>query len=303
MLDELKAFIAVVDKTSLTRAADSLSLTQSAVSRRILQLEETLGTTLLDRASRPPVPTTVGRRIYQSAKAILRDVDRLRGIPKDDEEPSGTFRLGLPQVIADVALFEIAMRMKTRFPTLGLKCRTEWSTTLQSAVGNGELDAAVLMLPAGSAPPDRMAARHIAHFDVLVVQSRSTSVVPARSSIAKLADQEWVLNPQGCGYRAALQRAMEGVGKALRLSVDVHGTETQLRLVAAGVGLGLAPRSLLAASAHLDELTIVDVADFTLALDLWLVHATAPGNLARALDVLHSALTESPRNNDRATPR
>ena len=303
MLDELKAFIAVVDKTSLTRAADSLSLTQSAVSRRILQLEETLGATLLDRASRPPVPTAVGRRIYQSATAILRDVDRLRGIPKDDEEPSGTFRLGLPQVIADVALFEIAMRMKTRFPALGLKCRTEWSATLQSSVADGELDAAVLMLPAGSLPPDRMESRHVATFDVLVVQSRTASVVPARSTIAQLADHEWVLNPQGCGYRAALQRAMEGVGKPLRLGVDVHGTETQLRLVAAGVGLGLAPRSLLAASAHLEELAIVDVADFSLSLDLWLAHAAAPGNLARALDVLHGALTEPPRNGTPAARR
>jgi len=116
--------------------------------------------------------------------------------------------------------------------------------------------------------------------------------VPERSSIAELADSEWILNPQGCGYRAALQRAMEGAGKQLRLGVDVHGTETQLRLVAAGMGLGLAPRSLLAASSHLPGLSPVEVDDFALTLELWLVHAHALGNLGQALEVLHQALIE-----------
>jgi len=300
MLDDLKAFVAVVDKTSLTKAADSLSLTQSAVSRRVQQLEEALGATLLDRSSRPPVATALGRRIHQSATAILRDVDRLMCIPKDDSEPSGTFRLGLPQVIADVALYEIATRIKESFPDLGLKCRTGWSTTLQSSVSNGDFDAAVLMLPTGSAAPAGMEGRHFASFDVQVVQSKRNPMVPRRSKISRLADFEWVLNPQGCGYRAALQRAMEGVGKELRIGVDVHGTETQLRLVAAGLGLGLAPRSLLAASSHLEELSVVEVADFSFELDLWMVHAASLGNLTRVLDVLHLALTEPPQGRARA---
>lgn len=296
MLDELKAFIAVVDTSSLTKAADRLSLTQSAVSRRVQQLEDMLGTALLDRSTRPPTATAVGRRIHQSGGAILLDIDRLKRIARDGEAPSGTFRIGLPQVIADVALFEIAMRLRTSFPALDLRCRTDWSTTLQKSVAQGELDAAVLMLPAGSAPPAGMAARPIATFDVLIVQSKDAPVVPDRSSIDQLADSEWILNPQGCGYRAALQRAMEGAGKPLRLGVDVHGTETQLRLVAAGMGLGLAPRSLLAASSHLQELSIVAVADFSLTLDLWLVHAQALGNLGQALDVFHRALVEPPQN-------
>ncbi len=301
MLDDLRAFVAVVDKTSLTKAADSLSLTQSAVSRRVQQLEETLGATLLDRSSRPPKATALGGRIHQSATAILRDIDRLMRIPKDDSEPSGTFRLGMPQVIADVALHEVAMRLKESFPALGLKCRTEWSTTLQASVANGDLDAAVLMLPAGSTPAGGMAGARFARFDVLVVQSQRHPLVPRRSDIARLADFEWILNPQGCGYRAALQRTMEGAGKSLRIGVDVHGTETQLRLVAAGLGLGLAPRSLLAASGHLRDLSVVEVADFSLSLDLWLVHAASLGNLSRALDVLHLALTEPPGGSARTT--
>lgn len=293
MLEELKAFTAVVDRTSLTKAADALALTQSAVSRRVQQLEEMLGATLLDRSSRPPTATAVGRRVYHSATALLRDLDRLMNIPKDDGEPSGTFRLGLPQVVADVALFDIAVGLKAAFPGLDLRCRTEWSNGLQLQVASGDLDAAAVMVPAGNTPPTGTRGSFIATLEVLVVQSRHTPMATTPVTIADLAEQQWILNPQGCGYRAALQRALEGVGKQVRLGIDLHGTETQLRLVAAGLGLGLAPTRLLANSHSLKDLRIVEVVDFALKLDLWVLHATELGNLGRAMEVLGPILMRS----------
>jgi DNA-binding transcriptional LysR family regulator len=293
MLEELKAFKAVVDRTSLTKAADALALTQSAVSRRVQQLEELLGATLLDRTSRPPTTTAVGRRVYQSATVLLHDLDRLMSIPKSDGEPTGTLRLGLPQVVADVALFDIAMGLKAAFPALDLRCQTDWSTGLQLEVASGELDAAAVMVPSGSAQPAGTRGSFIATLDVLVVQSRHTPIATKSVTIAELTEHQWILNPQGCGYRAALQRAMEGVGKHLRLGVDMHGTETQLRLVAAGLGLGLAPTRLLANSQFLEELCPVEVADFSLKLDLWLLHAPELGNLSRALEVLGRVLVQT----------
>lgn len=290
MLEQLKAFTAVVDRTSLTKAADVLALTQSAVSRRVQQLEEMLGATLLDRSSRPPTATAVGRRVYQQATTLLRDLDRLMRIAKEDGEPGGTLRLGLPQVVADVALFDIAMSLKAAFPALDLRCRTEWSARLQRDVVSGEVDAAAVMVPSGSAQPAGTRADLIATLDVLVVQSRHAPTATKPVTIADLAEQQWILNPQGCGYRAALQRAMEGVGKQVRLGIDMHGTETQLRLVAAGLGLGLAPTRLLAQSPYLKELCPVEVTDFALKLDLWLIRAPDIGNLNRALDVLGQVL-------------
>ncbi len=293
MLEELKAFTAVVDRTSLTKAADALALTQSAVSRRVQALEERLGATLLDRSSRPPIATAVGRRVYQSATALLRDLDRLMSIPKDDGEPSGTLRLGLPQLVADVALFDIAVGLKAAFPGLDLRCRTEWSSGLQLQVASGDLDAAAVMVPKGSTPPAGTRGSFIAAMDVLVVQSSHAPMASKPVTIADLAEQPWILNPQGCGYRAALQRAMEGVGKQVRVGIDLHGTETQLRLVAAGLGLGLAPTWLLANSRFLKDLRPLEVADFALKLEVWLLRAPELGNLSRASEVLGQALVRT----------
>jgi DNA-binding transcriptional LysR family regulator len=61
--------------------------------------------------------------------------------------------------------------------------------------------------------------------------------------------------------------------------MDTSGRELQLEMVARGHGLGLVPRTLLAASAHHDALACVPLSDFKPEVDLWLVQARAPGAL------------------------
>src|ERR1700689_4411308 len=99
MIDNLKAFAAVIDGKSLTKAALRLCLTQSAVSRRIQQLEEALGGVLLDRAQRPPSSTALGQRVYEQSLPILRAMDELMRLTQKDAMPTGTLRLGISQAI------------------------------------------------------------------------------------------------------------------------------------------------------------------------------------------------------------
>lgn len=298
LLEDLKTFVAVIDHQSITRAAGALHLTQSAISRRIQHLEEALGASLFDRNSKPPRPTPLAQRIYAQALPLLRGVGSLLDVARGDATPSGPFRLGLSQVVADVVLFDVALRMKETFPSLQLQTRSDWSTRLRDGVSNGALDAAALLLPASApgqeaAPEGDIDGRRIATLEVLVVQRRRAPLVEARSDIAALARQDWILNPHGCGYRAALTHAMAERGHALRIGIDTPGTETQLRLVAAGLGLGLVPRSVLRHSAWRKELAIVGVADFALSLDVWLVHAKQMGNLAQAAEVLAQTVAAS----------
>ena len=58
----------------------------------------------------------------------------------------------------------------------------------------------------------------------------------------------------------------------------------QLRMIASGLGLGLVPRSILSASTSRRDLSVADVADFALNLDLWLAHLAELGNLRSAVD-------------------
>src|SRR6478672_7581150 len=104
MIDNLKAFAAVIDCKSLTKAASRLFLTQSAVSRRIQQLEEALGGALLDRTQRPPSCTALGQRVYEQSLPILRAVDDLMTLTRQDAAPTGTLRFGMSQAIGDVIM-------------------------------------------------------------------------------------------------------------------------------------------------------------------------------------------------------
>jgi DNA-binding transcriptional LysR family regulator len=292
LFEDLKAFVAVIDYNSLTRAAQALCLTQSAISRRIQHLEESLDANLFDRTSRPPKATALAHRIYQHAVVLLRDAEHLLEVPREGAAPSGPLRLGFTQVVADVVLFDVVMKMKAEFPELEVQLHTDWSSGLQQQIQAGNLDAATLMLTSPSRLPENFAGRFITTLEVLVVQSKCTPLIDSQTDIDALASQPWILNPEGCGYRAALERAIGDSGKNIRLSVDTHGTEMQLRMVAAGLGLGLIPRNVLGKSSSLAELTVVQVKNFALSLDIWLVHPTQQGNLKRATEILGQTVAD-----------
>ncbi len=66
----------------------------------------------------------------------------------------------------------------------------------------------------------------------------------------------------------------------------------QLRMIASGLGLGLAPRGVLRASASRDEIAIVDASGFAMQLDIWLIHLREFGNLGRAIERLTAMVAD-----------
>ena len=292
-IPDLEAFVAVIQCNSLTRAAEMLSLTQSAISRRIQHLEESLGAELFDRTSKPPTATALAHRVYALAVALLRDVDRLVDVTREEASPTGLFRIGLTRVVSEIALFDVLVKLKAAFPELDVQSTNDWGPQLLEQLENGTLDAATLLLPSSALPPASLSASKIATLDVMVVQSAHKPLVPERASLGQLAKQGWILNPEGCGYRAALEHALEMKGQPLHLSVDTHGTDTQLRLIAAGLGLGLVPKSVLEASPFHPGLAVVDARGFSLKLVVWLAHVNAMGNLRGAVAVLERALHDA----------
>jgi DNA-binding transcriptional LysR family regulator len=292
VIDNLKAFVAVIDNKSLTKAASRLCLTQSAMSRRIQQLEEALGGTLLDRTQRPPSSTALGQRVYEQSLPILRAVDDLKALTRQDALPTGTLRFGVSQAIGDVILADAVEQLSGEFPTLDVRVRAGQGASLAAEVGTGDLDAAIILMSAGTRPAAPLIGRTIATVDIAIVQSRRRPRVPKAVALADLAKQDWILNPIGCGYRAGLESAMKERDGSLRVAVDTFGTEVQLRMVASGLGLGLVPRSVIRASASRDEIDIVDAAGFAMQLDIWLVHLREFGNLRLAIERLTAMVAD-----------
>lgn len=84
--DKLRIFHAVADAGSLTHAGDTLHLSQSAVSRQVRALEESLGTTLFHRHARGLILTEQGEMLFDATKAMSRKLDTTAARIRDSEE-------------------------------------------------------------------------------------------------------------------------------------------------------------------------------------------------------------------------
>jgi DNA-binding transcriptional LysR family regulator len=127
-----------------------LHLTQSAISRRIQQLEEKLGGALLDRTQRPPSPTGLGRRVYEQSLPILHAVNDLTTLARKNAPPAGILRFGMSHAIGDVIMADVVEQLSREFPTLDLRMRAGWGESMTAEVGAGDLDAAIIILPLGT---------------------------------------------------------------------------------------------------------------------------------------------------------
>lgn len=96
-LEDMQAFVRVVEAGSISHAADQLGVTKSAVSRRLSELEARLGTTLLKRTTRSSSLTDAGQRYYERSLIVIDDVAELNAITAgNDNALSGTLRLAAP---------------------------------------------------------------------------------------------------------------------------------------------------------------------------------------------------------------
>jgi DNA-binding transcriptional LysR family regulator len=277
-IDDIDAFVAVIRCQSISHAAESLDLTQPAITRRVQNFEQALGVELFDRNTKPLKPTPMGHQVYQKCLAILREMNSLRELVASDTPPSGLLRLGVPQTIGDVVLLDALKYLRGQFPDLRAQVVTGWGSHLIGKIENGELDAAAALFPAGKIFPENIIGESIGKMELVVVCARDA--LPKKP--VKLADcysQGWVLNPDGCGFRAGLQRTLSDQGLTLKVNLETFGTELQLGLVADGMGLGLVPRPLLERSAHRHLLAAMPVKDFKPVMDLWLIYPRFLGNL------------------------
>ena len=96
-LGDIKAFLAIAQHGSFTKAADKLSMPKSTVSRHISQLESRLGVRLLNRTTRQLKPTEVGKLYFQHCSRIIEEAEQAREVIQNMQaQPSGLLRITLP---------------------------------------------------------------------------------------------------------------------------------------------------------------------------------------------------------------
>jgi DNA-binding transcriptional LysR family regulator len=291
-LIDLEAFVSVVDHGSIVAAAAALHLTQSAVTRRVQNLEDALGSPLLDRQVRPLQPTLAGTETYEFAKPVLSSVGDLKAAIVHNGEPSGDFRFGMSRGLGDLAVASPIRCLRAEFPKLKLHAFVQWSGVLFERLADRILDAAVVILPEGTIPPASWIAEHVGTKSLHVVASKAIRFSQS-ISLEELSSNPWILNPHGCATRQSLEGALLKRGLPLDCAVEAEGHELQCSLVAEGVGLGLALPEALRNSAFRKSLRILKVRDFLPQQCIWLLHSRHIGRMAPAVRCLRDAVQQS----------
>jgi DNA-binding transcriptional LysR family regulator len=293
--DDLKAFDAVIRIGSISDAARALGLTQPTITRRIQNLEEDLGVQLLDRNTKPPRPSALGVRVHEQTRTVLRELEMLRDLVSTDAAPAGKLRVGLTHSMGTAGLIDVLSVMKESFPDVHIELSTDWSSGLLDRVAAGRLDAATVFLPGNVAHADGIEERRLASTEVVVVAKKGQFAKTA-GALRHFSETGWVLNPEGCGFRAGLLRALNEAGLPFRLNLETYGTELQLGLVGAGLGLGLVSMPSLKAYAGVDGLDVLTLRDFKFAVDVCLVHPRFQGNLGAAVEHFGDLVSEAFRS-------
>jgi len=147
-LRDLKAFMAVVEHGSFTKAASESFVSQPSLSKSIKKLEETLRVELLNRSTRHVKLTDAGSIVYKQGQKIMRSVLDLH-ILLDDllNIKTGAIKLGIPPLIGTLFFPEIARKFHMQYPKVHLELVERGAKMIGTLVENGEVDIGIVVLP------------------------------------------------------------------------------------------------------------------------------------------------------------
>ena len=150
-LRQLSYFEALAEIRHFGRAAERCHVTQPALSTQIREMEDRLGTKLIERKSRGLALTPAGQAVLRSAQAIRAEIEAMQEAVRWQDGLSGSLRLGVIPTVAPHLLPVALPLLRAGDLSLDLRVREAQTSVLLDDLADGRLDAAVLALPSGVA--------------------------------------------------------------------------------------------------------------------------------------------------------
>ncbi|MEM7406057.1 MAG: LysR substrate-binding domain-containing protein [Pseudomonadota bacterium] len=251
-INDLRAFATLAETQSFVRAAQTLFLTQSALSRRISKLEAVLATRLFDRNSRNVTLTPVGEAFVPIAARALsgfqQSLDEIRDIV---QLRAGTVTIGSMLTVAQHMLPAVITQFMRAHPGVTVRLLDDFGPRVLDAVEAGEAEFGVVM-------PTQL--RDRLQFENCL-DDPYVAVCPTDHPLARRRSVEWrVLEHWPCirlgpnNGNVALTRQFETVDdetrEGPRTFCEVQHIATLTEMVANGAGVGVAPALAIAGNAN-----------------------------------------------------
>jgi DNA-binding transcriptional LysR family regulator len=258
-LEQLRIFVAVAERQHITRAAEVLNLTQSAVSAAIAALEGRHDAKLFNRIGRGIELTEVGKVFLTEAKAILARVQtaelalaELSGLKR------GTLCVQASQTIASFWLPRHLAAFRRAYPLIDIQLSIGNTSQVASAIHAG---TAELGFVEGEVLDPLLVSRPVARDQMIVVVGPGHALAGRKVvEVGEIVDTEWVLREQGSGTRSIFEQALAGFGialKDLRVAMELPSNEAVRAAVEAGLGATAISASVAAPSIEAGLLSLV----------------------------------------------
>lgn len=252
-IDLLRSFVAVAKAGSFTAAAEIVGRTQSAVSQKILRLEEILGRRVFERSSRSLSLTQDGERLIGPARRMLEFNDET--IRQFVEPPvTGRLRLGVADDFIPHQLPRLLARFARTYPGIQLELTTGLSCDLLT-----RLEAETLDLAIAKRDGTMQRGRVIWHEPLVWIAAEGFEIDPDKPV-------PLVLLPQPCTYRGLALKALEAAGRSSTVACTASSLMGIQAAVAGGLGVTVLGRSfvqdglkVLGAHAHWPPLPMTEI--------------------------------------------
>lgn len=254
-IDELRAFVAVAERKSFRAAADALFISPPALSRRIERLETALETRLLERTTRRVALTPAGQMFLEHASSVLDSLDAaFQRVTGNAATRKGMVTIATIPSAAERILPEALVEFASRFPDVRIKIVDEGAQEVLAQVIGNAADFGLNFIGAQEPGIDFQPLYRDGY--VLVVP-RSHALARRRSVAWKdLKAERMIAVSRSSGNRLLIDNVMARMKHRPEAFHEVSHVATLIRLVEAGLGIGVVPSMSLQPAARKDVVGI-----------------------------------------------
>ncbi|WP_168788756.1 LysR substrate-binding domain-containing protein [Paraburkholderia aromaticivorans] len=251
-LDQLRIFVAVAEQQHVTRAANVLALSQSAVSSSIAALEAQYDVKLFHRIRRNIVLTDAGQQFLCEARAVLASASSAGNMLADLAGlRRGALSLAASQTVANYWIPKVMQRFHAVHPGVSLKLSITNTGQVVRQVAEGAVD---LGFVEDQVDTDGLEVRAVAQDELVLVVAPShlwASHDSTADNIVDLRDSAWVLREQESGTRGIFEKMVRNLGgdpSGFEIALELPSNEAVRSAVEAGAGATVMSRLVAASS-------------------------------------------------------
>jgi DNA-binding transcriptional LysR family regulator len=265
-LEQLRIFLAVAEHLHFTRAAESLYITQPAVSAAIQSLEQEYSVKLFHRIGRHIEITEAGKLLEVEAPKILEQVALTeRGLRELNDLQRGELKLGSSLTIGNYWLPSKISQFKLQYPGIFVNCTLGNAEEICEGTATGLFDLGLVTGEVKASLKSCLEEEVVGSDRLQIVVGKSHPWFGRKKiPLTELATTSWVMRESGSGAQQMFEQALQNWGidlNKLNVVLVLSSSEMVKAVVESGVGAAAIPELMVAKELKLSTLHAIQVVD------------------------------------------